>query len=59
VVRALAGRGLGVELLRERPYTLYPAFPWLEQHDDGTYRPGDGAPRIPLMYSLRARRPAS
>jgi SAM-dependent methyltransferase len=59
VVSVLTGRGLFLEFLHERPYTLFPAFPWLDRHDDGTYRPRDGAPRVPLMYSLRATKPAS
>lgn len=57
VVGALLAAGLQLELLRERPYTLFPRFPWLERRDDGTWWPPPGAPRVPLMYSLRVRKP--
>jgi 2-polyprenyl-3-methyl-5-hydroxy-6-metoxy-1,4-benzoquinol methylase len=58
VVTALTGRGLVLEFLRERPVTLWRSHPWLEDRGDGTYAPRPGAPRIPLLFSLRARRPA-
>jgi 2-polyprenyl-3-methyl-5-hydroxy-6-metoxy-1,4-benzoquinol methylase len=58
IVSALTFRGLAVEMLRERPFTLWNCLAWLERRDDGTWWPVEGAPRIPLMFSLRARRPA-
>lgn len=57
VVSALIDAGLVIELLHEHDHTLFERWPFLERHDDGTYRLPAGMPRLPLMYSLRARRP--
>lgn len=56
VVGALLGAGLRLELLHEHDHTLFPRWPFLEQHG-GTYRMPDAMPSLPLMYSLRAARP--
>ncbi|MDC7337734.1 class I SAM-dependent methyltransferase [Streptomyces lydicus] len=57
VVSALAGAGLHLEFLHEHDMTMFQRFGTLRRADDGFYRfPGD-RPRVPLMYSLRARRP--
>jgi hypothetical protein len=55
-VSGLAGAGLALELLREHDYALYPQWPFLEEHDK-VWRMPAGGPRLPLMYSLRARAP--
>ena len=57
VVRALLGAGLVLEHLAEYDYTLFERWPFLERRADGTYHLPTSAPRLPLMYSLRARRP--
>lgn len=57
VYTAVRGAGLDVELLREHTYTNAP-WPWTEQGDDGFYRLPEGFPRYPLVFTLRARRPA-
>jgi SAM-dependent methyltransferase len=59
VVSALVDAGLTIELLRERDLTLFQRWPFLVRHDDGTYRLPAGMPSLPLLYTLRARRPAS
>ncbi|MFJ6601902.1 class I SAM-dependent methyltransferase [Streptomyces lydicus] len=57
VVSALAGAGLHLEFLHEHDMTMFQRFGTLRRADDGFYRfPGD-RPRVPLMYSLRARCP--
>ncbi|MFH9249193.1 class I SAM-dependent methyltransferase [Streptomyces lydicus] len=57
VVSALAAAGLHLEFLHEHDMTMFQRFGALRRADDGFYRfPGD-RPRVPLMYSLRARRP--
>ena len=57
VVTALASAGLRIELLREHPMTLWARWPFLVHHaEDRTWRLPPGTPRIPLLYSLRARR---
>lgn len=58
VITALLARGLVLELFHEHDFTLWPRWPFLEHHDDGTYHVPPDGPRLPLMYSLRARKPA-
>jgi SAM-dependent methyltransferase len=58
VVTALAGAGLRLDFLREREHTLFRRYPVLEATGDGEYRFPPGHPRLPLVYSLRATRPA-
>ncbi|MEZ4235129.1 MAG: class I SAM-dependent methyltransferase [Myxococcota bacterium] len=53
VVTALCARGFALDFLRERDWTLYPQFPWLRREGDRYVQPGA---RVPLLYSLRARR---
>src|SRR5829696_8020249 len=55
VVSAVSAAGLNVELLHEYDYTMFPRWPILEKSGFDTYRLPEGTPRIPLMYSLRAR----
>lgn len=59
VVSAVAGSGLTLEFLHEHDHTLFPRWPFLRRLDSGTYRLPEGTPSLPLMYSLRARRPAA
>jgi SAM-dependent methyltransferase len=61
VVTAVLGAGLRLELLSEHDYTLFPRFPHLVEDREllsagVVYRQPEGRPRLPLMYSLRARR---
>ncbi|MGC5343884.1 class I SAM-dependent methyltransferase [Streptomyces sp. AM 4-1-1] len=58
VVTALAGAGLRIEFLREHAVSLFARFSALERHADGYYRFPADRPRIPLMYSIKASRPA-
>ncbi|MFE6226758.1 MULTISPECIES: class I SAM-dependent methyltransferase [unclassified Streptomyces] len=58
VVTALAKAGLRIEFLHEHHVTLVPRYATLERHEDGYYRFPAGRPRVPLMYSLKASRPA-
>jgi SAM-dependent methyltransferase len=57
VLTALAGAGLRLDFLHERDVTLFRRFPVLESAD-GEYRFPAGHPRVPLLYSLHATRPA-
>ena len=58
MVTALASAGLRIELLHEHDLTLWQRWPFLvHDPDERTWRPRPGTPRLPLMYSLRARRP--
>jgi SAM-dependent methyltransferase len=57
VVSALIAADLRIELLREHDYTLFPRFPHLLVDGD-RYTLPPGQPRVPLMYSIRASKPA-
>ncbi|WP_030160015.1 bifunctional 2-polyprenyl-6-hydroxyphenol methylase/3-demethylubiquinol 3-O-methyltransferase UbiG [Glycomyces sp. NRRL B-16210] len=57
VVTALAANGLRLEFLHEFDWTLFQQFGTLVKDEEG-YRQPEGAPRAPLMYSLKATRPA-
>lgn len=58
LVTAVLAQGLTIELLGEHDFTLYPRWPFLERHDDGTYRTPPGLPRLPQLLTVRARKPA-
>lgn len=58
VVSALIDAGLRLDFLHEHEHTLFPRFPFLEKAEGGYYRMPPDRPRIPLMYSLRASKPA-
>ena len=57
IVSALLARGLVLEALAEHDYTAFARFPWLERQADQRYTVPPGRPRIPLSFSLLARRP--
>lgn len=57
VVSALIAAGLRIELLHEHDYTLFPRFPHLLVDGD-RYRLPPEQPRIPMIYSIRASKPA-
>jgi len=63
VIGALARAGLVIESFEEYPYLGWRFFPWMEQGTDGWWRlPAHsdvplGAASLPLMFSLKARRP--
>ncbi|GGS68620.1 class I SAM-dependent methyltransferase [Nonomuraea spiralis] len=56
VVSAVAAAGLRLDFLHEHDHTLFPRFATLVA-DGSAYRLPEGAPRMPLMYSLRATKP--
>ena len=56
VVSAVLDAGLVLEQLHEQSYSVVP-WPWAVRGADGFYRSPPGAPRVPMTYSLRARRP--
>ena len=55
VVSAVIEAGLRIELLHEHDYTLFPRWQFMEEQVGGDYRMPAGRPRLPLMFSLRAR----
>ena len=58
VLTALLGQGLVLETFVEHPHAVYQRFPFLVRDGAGDYRFPAGMRGIPLMYSLRARKPA-
>lgn len=56
VISALIDAGLALEFLHEHDYTLFPRWPILEKSGFDTYRLPEDRPRIPLMYSVLARK---
>ncbi|MCA8959767.1 MAG: methyltransferase domain-containing protein [Planctomycetes bacterium] len=58
VLTALIDAGLAIEQFHEHPHCVWPAFPGMTEEPDGTYHlPASFRGRVPMMYSLRARRP--
>jgi hypothetical protein len=57
VVTALADAGLRIDFLDEHDFDGFQRFGSLQQHG-GQYRFPAGRPRVPLMFSLHATRPA-
>jgi hypothetical protein len=47
-----------IEFLHEFDHTLWARWPFLEERDDRTFHLPAGVPSLPLMYSLRATKPA-
>jgi SAM-dependent methyltransferase len=57
VLTAISTAGLHLRFFHEWDYTLFQLNKWLVRGKDGRYRwPGPG--RLPLMYSLKAEKPA-
>lgn len=59
VITALLDVGLRIELFREHDFSVFSRFPFLEKETIGirrVYRMPEGRPRLPLMYSIRARK---
>lgn len=59
VVDAIIRTGLRVSVLREIDALPWPRWPHMEAGTDGWWRLPDDAPRIPLLYALRAERGGS
>jgi SAM-dependent methyltransferase len=58
VLSALLAEGLELELFHEHAHTAFARWPFLVKAPDGTYRMPEGSPKLPLLYSLRARKRA-
>lgn len=57
VVSALIEAGLQLEFLHEFPYTVFQQFPFLELCQDGYYRLPGGQELVPLMFSVKGKKP--
>ena len=58
VVEAVAGAGLRLEVLRETDLLPWPRFTGMEPGEGGWWRLPEHKPKVPLMFALRAVRPA-
>jgi SAM-dependent methyltransferase len=58
VVSSVIDAGLVVAHLHELDQTLFPRWPFLVRDESGAYRMPPGRPSLPLMYTLRAEKPA-
>ena len=56
VLSALIDAGLVIELVREHRTCLWQALPFMVEDEDGWWRLPDRPERLPLMYSIRARK---
>jgi SAM-dependent methyltransferase len=56
IVTALIGHGLTLERLEEHDWTSFARFPWLVRDSDQHFSIPAGRPRVPLSFSLLARR---
>ena len=57
VVGALLAAGLRLEFLHEFPDSVYPQLPFLARDEDGLWRHDGIEGGVPLMFSLKARKP--
>ncbi len=57
IINSLLKAGLQLEFFNEHDFTVYEMFPFLKAEPDTIWRIPDGMKRVPLMFSLRARKP--
>jgi SAM-dependent methyltransferase len=58
VLTVVLDQGFVIRSFREYDFTLFERWPWLEEDEGGIFRLPPGVPKIPLMYSLVADKPA-
>jgi hypothetical protein len=58
VVSSVVAAGLRLDFLHEFPYCNFKAFPWMEQRADGMWYLSEGHATVPLLFSLKATKPA-
>ena len=59
VLQAILDHGLVLRFFHEQATTVFPRWPWLETTGDGVWHMPADRPSLPLMYSLRADKPAN
>ena len=57
IINALIGGGLQIEYVHEFPFSTIQEFGFLEQHDDGYWYPPEGIHDMPMIFSIKARKP--
>jgi len=58
VVTALIDAGLRIDFLHEFPFSTYQLLPYTEVKEDGTVRLKHGDGTLPLLFSIKATKPA-
>ncbi len=58
VVNALTGAGLHLDFLHEFPFEAWRRYPWFVKGKDGYWHPRKRGFAYPLMFSLKATKPA-
>jgi len=58
IVNGLTDAGLRIDFLHEFPFLTWELFPFLIRSEGGYYHLPDGMPKIPLMFSIKATKPA-
>ncbi len=56
VISALAGAGLIIEDMKEMPEGFYQRYPQMQRQDDGTWVLPKHLAKVPLSFSVRARK---
>ena len=59
IVTAILDQGLVLDRLDEHDWTVFARFPWLVRSPDQRWEIPPGRPRIPLSFTLLARRPVA
>lgn len=59
ILTAIAGAGLRIDSLEEYPFAAWMIFPWLEPRPDGLWQFPGGEAVVPLMFALKATKPAA
>jgi SAM-dependent methyltransferase len=57
IINALIGGGLQIEYVHEFPFSTIQEFGFLEQHDDGNWYPPEDKYDMPMIFSIKARKP--
>lgn len=57
IINSLVSAGLAIEFLHEHPFCVWQMFPFMQKDASGYWRLTGQRHEIPLMFSLKARRP--
>jgi hypothetical protein len=57
ILNALISAGLQIEQFHEFDYSVVRQFPFLEQHDDGYWHVPEAMYDMPMIFSIKARKP--
>lgn len=58
ILTAIAAAGLRIDSVEEYPFAAWSIFPWLEPRPDGLWQFPCGEAIVPLMFAVKATKPA-